>query len=303
MVSLYKKRFDKGITLVELLVAVTISAIVIVMAVNIYLSTKKVYQKTKAKAEIDVKELTAKKILYDAVINAGFSCKYGSKNQVYTNRTGENELNFKFIYDSSPVRVGKISGISPFLQDSLGVGVKGSKYQPNTDYIMVKSESVFSKLLSRPKNLALTLESTNQIDEGDYLALCNNDDVDIVKVNQVDSHKVDLNIAPSSEYHKDDYVGKYSLQIFYIAANPSKENPNDVNYTLFMYSKTGSHKGISYPVLDGVSDLKLSYSVLNRKNLSWREITNSVDLDDIDAKALRISFKIKSKQFEKVILL
>ncbi|AIT09883.1 N-terminal cleavage protein [Candidatus Francisella endociliophora] len=302
MVNL-RKRFDKGVTLVELLVAITISAIVIVMAINIYISTKKIYQKTKSKTELDVKELTTKKILYDAVIDAGFSCKYGAKNQVYTNKTGENPLNFNFMYDSSPVRVGKISDIAPFLTDSLGFETKGSVYQVNTDYIMVKNEDVFTELSSRPINLSLYLDSVDQLDKGDYLALCNNDDVNIVKIDSVSDRKVELNIAPSSEYHKNDYAGKYSIQIFYIAANQSKENPENVNYSLFMYTKSGSHKGVTYPVIDGVSDLKISYSILNRKNLSWRDITRNTDLDDIEAKAIKVSFKLKGKLFEKVILL
>lgn len=55
--------------------------------------------------------------------NAGLSCKYGTKNQKYVNRTGENSINFDFMYDSSPVRVGDISSIGSFLENSL----KGKK--------------------------------------------------------------------------------------------------------------------------------------------------------------------------------
>lgn len=60
MASLVKNK-HKGVTLVEILVAVTISVIVITMATNVYLSSKKNYKKTKSKTDLDVKELTTKK--------------------------------------------------------------------------------------------------------------------------------------------------------------------------------------------------------------------------------------------------
>ncbi|WP_257593266.1 hypothetical protein [Francisella orientalis] len=55
----------------------------------------------------------------DAIINAGLSCKYGDNHQTYINRTGENPQEFKFLYDASSVRVGKISSIERFLQQSI----------------------------------------------------------------------------------------------------------------------------------------------------------------------------------------
>ena len=53
--------FTRGFTLVELMVAVTISAIVI--AVNIYFSAKYNYQKRKQETEQDIKALVTKNIL------------------------------------------------------------------------------------------------------------------------------------------------------------------------------------------------------------------------------------------------
>ncbi|API86152.1 PilW family protein [Francisella uliginis] len=302
--NINKNKFSKGITLVELLVAVTISAIVITMAINIYISSKKIYTQAKQKTDLDIKQLTTKRILYDAITNAGLSCKYGAKNQKYTNRTGENTVNFGFMYDSSPVRIGKVSSISSFLHDSLG-NQEGSLYQAGTDYIMIKSEDTFTSLASRPVNLNLHLDSIEQLEKNDYLALCNNNDINIVKIAGVNKkqNRVSLAIDPFSEYHKGDYVGKYSIQIFYIAASHDINNPDKLNYSLYLYTKDGSNKGVSYPIIDGVDDLKVSYSILNRQHLYWRSITRNIDLDDIKAKAIKISFKIKDKSFEKVILL
>ncbi|MDE4982523.1 prepilin-type N-terminal cleavage/methylation domain-containing protein, partial [Francisella tularensis subsp. holarctica] len=66
----------RGFTLEELMVAVTISALV--MSINIYFSAKQNYQYTKQGAVQDIKAIVNKKIYYDALINAGLSCMCGS---------------------------------------------------------------------------------------------------------------------------------------------------------------------------------------------------------------------------------
>ncbi|APC92199.1 MULTISPECIES: PilW family protein [Francisella] len=293
----------RGFTLVELMVAVTISAIVIVMAINIYFSAKKNYQKTKLEADQDIKALTTKKIFYDAIINAGLSCKYGAKQQ-YINRTAVNQGNANFIYNGSAIRVGEISNITNFIQNSLGDN-KGFLYQNNTNYIMIKSEKSFTSLASRPINLSLPLATSQQWHSGDYLALCNNDYVDIVKVASIDKDKsrVNLVIAPANEFDRGDYVGKFSVQIFYIAAIHDQKNSQKIIYSLYMYNKEGSKSAAIYPLIEGVSNLNISYSILNKDNLIWKHIIKDTDVDDLKIKALKISFRLNDKYFEKIILL
>lgn len=293
---------SKGITLVELLVAITISVIVITMASSIYIAAKKSYQKAKIKSQIDVKELTTKKVFYDLITSAGLSCKYGFKNQKYINRTGDNSFNF--MYDGFGVRVGDISRVSNILQNSLGY-TDGAQYQPNTNYIMIKSEGSYTSLASRVINLSLILNQPQQWQAGDYLTLCNNNSIDIVKVAAINhtDNKVTLAKAPSNEYDKADYVGKYVIQILYIAFKPDPENPAKFDYGLYLFTKDSSNNGVSYPIVDGVYDLKISYSILNTKNITWKDIHKDIDLNQIKAKAIKISFKIKNKTFEKVILI
>ncbi|AHH46948.1 N-terminal cleavage protein [Francisella tularensis subsp. holarctica PHIT-FT049] len=255
--------FTRGFTLVELMVAVTISAIV--MAINIYFSAKQNYQKTKQGADQDIKALVTKKIFYDALINAGLSCKYGSKKQQYINKTAENQINANFIYNGSAIRIGKISEITDLIQDSLGDN-KGFLYQYDTNYIMVKSEKSFTSLASTPINLSLPL-------------------------------------ATSQQWHSGDYVGKFSIQIFYIAATHDPKDSQKIIYSLYMYNREGSANAVTYPLVDGVSDLNVSYALIDKDNLAWRDIATATDLDDLKTKALKISFKIDDKYFEKIILL
>ena len=63
---------------------------------------------------------------------------------------------------------------------------------------MIKSEKSFTNLASRAINLNLSLAASQQWHSSDYLAPCNNDDVDIVKVASIDKDKnrVSLVVAP-----------------------------------------------------------------------------------------------------------
>ncbi len=63
MAQTYRNRITWGFTLVELMVGITISIIVITMAVNMYISTKKSYNKAKLNTEQNIKIISAQKVL------------------------------------------------------------------------------------------------------------------------------------------------------------------------------------------------------------------------------------------------
>jgi len=52
-----------------------------------------------------------------------------------------------------------------------------------------------------------------------------------------------------------------------------------------------------------VSDLKVSYAFINNKNLHWRNVDKTIDIDKTDYQALKVSFKVNGNKFERVILL
>ena len=56
---------------------------------------------------------------------------------------------------------------------------------------MNKKEESFARLAAAPVNLTLKLDKRVSWEQGDYLALCNNDDVDIVKVEKNDRNNND----------------------------------------------------------------------------------------------------------------
>ena len=298
------KKTQQGVTLTELLVAMTISVIVVGMGFNIYLSSKQIYKSNKNSTVADVRELSVKKVIYDAISSAGLSCKYGAKTQKYINRTGDFEVHNDFVYDGSTIRIGNISQIGDYIRTSLAGSCKGLCYQPNSDFIMLKKEDSFVRLAVAPVNLTLKLDGGVNWARGDYLALCNNDDVDVVKVEDNDKEGNDIRLAatPYSEYGKSDYVGKFDINIFYIGDTGEKDEQGNMLYSLNLFTNNGN-TSTSYALIDGVSDLKVSYALINNKNLHWRDIQKTIDIDKTDYKALKVSFRVNSKKFERVILL
>ncbi|MGQ4002666.1 prepilin-type N-terminal cleavage/methylation domain-containing protein [Francisellaceae bacterium CB299] len=300
------KKTQRGVTLTELLIAITIAVIVVGMGFKIYLSSKQIYRSNRTSTVADVRELSAKKIIYDAVTNSGLSCKYGAKTQKYINRTGDFETKDDFVYDGSTIRVGNISQVGDYIRRSLKGSCEGICYQPNSDFIMLKKEDSFARLAVAPVNLTLKLDKRVSWQQGDYLALCNNDDVDVVKVeknnNNDQLNDIRLAATPYSEYGKGDYVGKFDVNIFYIGDTGEKDKQGNRLYSLNLFTNN-SNTSSSYALIDGVSDLKVSYAFINNKNLHWRNVDKTIDIDKTDYQALKVSFKVNGNKFERVILL
>ncbi|QLE79846.1 prepilin-type N-terminal cleavage/methylation domain-containing protein [Francisella sp. Scap27] len=296
-------RLQKGITLVEILVAMTVSAIVMTMAVSIFLSSKKNYQHTKTVAQNDVKVLNTQELLYNAITNAGLSCKYGTQTQRYINRTTENLNDLNFAVNKSAVRFGDIASIGSYLKYTLPVKSQGLLYQEDSDYVMVKNESLSASLESKPTSYTLNVDNTLEPAANDFLAICNDDEIDIVKATASNNNQIKLAAAPLGDYHRGDYVGKFAVNIFYIADTGEKDKLGHTIEGLFLYTKNGSGLANSQLLISGVSNLKVSFANTYRNKLRWKQIYNTTDLEDGDSSALRITFKIKGKKFEKVILL
>ena len=298
------KKTQQGVTLTELLVAMTISVIVVGMGFKIYKSSKQIYKLNKKSTVADVQELSAKKVIYDAISNAGLSCKYGAKTQKYLNRTGDFEVANDFVYDGSTVRVGNISQIGDYIKTILAGNCKGVCYQPNSDFIMLKKETSFARLEVAPVNLTLKLDKTVSWSQGDYLALCNNDDVDVVKVESNDRNLNNIRLAATaySEYGKGDYIGKFDINILYIGDTGEKDARGNIIYSLNLFTNNSS-TSTSYALIDGVSNLKVSYALTDNKNLHWRSVRKTIDIDKTDYEALKVSFTVDDKKFERVILL
>ncbi|MDE5041528.1 prepilin-type cleavage/methylation domain-containing protein, partial [Francisella tularensis subsp. holarctica] len=79
--------------------------------------------------------------------------------------------------------------------------------------------------------------------------------------------------------HSGDYVGKFTIQIFYRAATHDPKDSQKIIYSLYMYNREVSANAVTYLLVDGVSDLNVSYALIDKDNLAWRDIATATDLD------------------------
>ncbi|WP_052399154.1 hypothetical protein [Candidatus Francisella endociliophora] len=303
MINISRQK-NYGLSLVELLVAVTLSIIASSIAINIYLNIKDFYKSSTEKADADVKELTVKQAIYDSIIGSGLSCAYGTSSQTYTNNTGDDLSGDSFLTDSSNIRIGNITpNISDYLETNLGAECLGTCYQNDTDYIMVKRQVKSATLSGNLINSTLNLDSSEGIATGDYLTLCNSQQVDLVKVSTINQNDITLTNPATGQYITGDYVGKFEILLFYIGDSGRVDSDGNDIYSLFLYIKSGANAGQAYELVSGVNNLKVSYATVDNNSIIWNNVSNDVDVDTLDTSALKFSFTINSENFSKIVLL
>lgn len=296
----------RGITIVELLVASTIAIVAFAMAANIYIAAKNNYSELNDKVATDTKELITKRLLHNFVKSSGFACGFGYINQTYHNNTGDT-LDSYFTSGSSiivgPMPFANGSSFASALEDEC----TGDCFKAGSDYIMVKKEDSHTELTAANSSSdTLAVSSVAGISSGDYLALCNKDDVDLVKVDTVDSENNLLSLveAPSSIlYQHGDYVGKYSLQILYIRDTGEQDNGGDDIYSLYVYEKDNDSSGRSHELVRGIENMRVEYATVDSGSIVWSHVASDTGIDSAGYSAMKVTFQIDGKDFSKIVVL
>lgn len=297
---------QRGVTLVELLVSTAVMVIIFSMAINIYIAVKEQFVDLKNSTSVEIKELAAKRLIFDFVRNSGFACKFGYTAQTYYDRTGDGLASF-FI-GATGIRVGTLPlPTSDDLSSALEEDCSGECYQEGTDYIMVKKEQNNTKVSSANSlSTVLTVDSTADITAGDYLVLCNNESINLVKADSVDNNTstVNLVLAPSgSIYYTGDYLGNYTLEIMYIRDTGDQDENGDDIYALYVYIKDSSSNGMSYELVRGLKDLQIEYASVSEGDITWNSVTTDLDIDKNTYPGIRVSFSVDGESFSKIIVL
>ncbi|AEI35261.1 hypothetical protein [Francisella salina] len=300
----FNRRKIIGTSLPELLVATVIAIVVLTALISTYIGVKNSYQKYKDKTTADAKELQVKSIFYNFIKRTGFACQFGSQNQTYHDRTSDSLDDF--FHDSSMIRVGQLPlATSDHISEALETGCSGECFQPGTDYIMIKREesrTFLTDVNSLSSNLSL--DSVEDISVGDYLLLCNKNDIFLLKVASISSGSSVVNLSESpqgSDYYPGDYVGRYSLEVLYIRDSGAVDESGQAIFSLYVYIKDSDSNGISYELVRGVQNLQIETATVANSTLTWNSIPSELDLNGSNSPALRISFSIGEQTFSRII--
>ncbi|WP_150467934.1 PilW family protein [Francisella sp. SYW-9] len=295
---------SKGFTLIGLLISTAIAMMVVSALIASYIAVKDKYNSHKNKTDAETKELLVKNIIYDFVKDVGFACKFGSLNQDYYDSSADSLDNY--FTNSSAIIVGQLpfssgSSFSQALKDECS----GECFQENTDYIMVKKEESHTEFSSiNALDETLYAKSTDGIDVGDYLFLCNRNSINLVKVASINtsSNAIGLALAPQvTEYYPGDYIGKYSLELLYIRDTGQKDKNGQDIYSLYVYIKGSSSNGMSYELVRGINNLQVEYATISNGSVIWSSVSSDTAIDANTYPALKVSFDVDSKSFTKVI--
>ena len=297
----HKSKLAKGIILTEVLISSVIFIVVTSIAINVYIAVKQHYQANKDKLDNEVKELAVKNIFYNTIKNIGFGCNYGTGHQDQSDVTGDSLDDFHL--DPDTLRIGNLPLASSLGYPSeLKSGCSTNCYQTNTDYLMIKRESTHTNLINNANNNVLKLGSVDSFATGDYLLLCSADNVNIAKIAGLNesANSVNLSLAPVGVYYSGDYVGKYSLEMLYVADTGDLDSDGDKIYGLYIYIKDSSTDGQVYELIRGVENLKIEYTIAS--DGAWSTLLDTRDIDS-SYRALRMSFDINNNSYSKIVVL
>jgi len=323
-----------GFTLPELMVSMVIAAIVMGMAVNIYIDMKRQYTRLSAKHEINSNQLMVKQILYNSIGHAGFVTKYGDMYQQLVDNSGDN---FGDIFGKmGTITIGKaplenIQGLPKGLtlsveackerkaqQDDLkniNINENIRCVQPGSDFLIIQRSSLDSTLKTNSSNNIFKVNEFEKniipekdITMDDYVVLCNASECQLDKIGAVTGDFVSTLRRVGDKFKAGDYVGKYMLEVFYIATSDKKDKNGNSLYSLYEYVKQNFSDSSIYELVSDVSDMKIQY-VLNSDikegtaQLRWQSLDKApVKVRSDNIAALKVSFKVANQSTSKIFL-
>lgn len=327
------KRFA-GFTLPELMVSMVIAAIIMAMAINIFIDMKRQYTRLSSKHEINANQLMIKQIFYNAIGHSGFTTKYGDMYQELVDNSGDN---FGDIFGKMGIiAIGKaplenVQGLPDGLTLSaeacqnrksqeaalkhMNINENIHCVQTDTDFLMIQRASLDSTLKTNSSNNIFKVNEFEKntfpeknIGMNDYIVLCNATECELDKVGAVTTDFVSTARRVEDKFKVGDYVGKYMLEVFYIASNGKEDKDGKPLYSLYEYIKQNSDDSSIYELVSDVSDMKIEY-VLNSDikqgdpALKWQGLKEApvvVKSDNIGA--IKVSFKVSGQLTSKIFL-
>jgi len=249
------RKKNKGVSLVELLVGMTLSFIVIGMAFKIYLDIKTAKNKIEHKADLIIKKYEMR-YLFETILNKnGMGCLIG-EHYIYDDLSNKSSLLMMnaypeiFSYNSNNINLSQI--------------VNNSNIQPDSDFMMVKGAYDIQSIKSYEKGFSVDIYNSTNVTAGDLILICTNS---FVKPNYTlaeVSNSIDRTSSIPLTYDiggviNGESIGRYGMYVLFTAYT----NSDKTESSLFLYSLSNTHDISSIELIKNVSDLHISYYNVN----------------------------------------
>ena len=317
-------RISKGLTLVELLIGIVLSSITIGMCIQIYITIESQFSNMNSQYTNNTKQLLIKKTLEDSIKSRGFPCRYSIKSPTYNDITG---TSFDDIFSSdfgnltigtSPIN--NVTSLPAILETNTNDCASGSYcIKKDTDFILIQRTSGYSNMMENTYNqdskeyFTIEENSINNLVKEDFVLSCDSSGYYLYNINSIskdnDNEILETTNTIDNTYYKDSILNKYLLEIYYIRDTDKVDDNGNKITSLYVYKKDNLSRGISYEIAEGIDGLQFQYlerglnMLDSSNNLNWIDVTDNINIDSQNYSAIKISFEIDSKVYDRIVLL
>jgi hypothetical protein len=291
---------NKGISIIELLVATVVAILVIDATIMTYTSVKKSYSDINDEVDKNVKAITVQQLFDSAVNNIGFACYRGSIGQTFSDVTGDSIS----VFSQGPISVGPMPIIAAFLPSTMKSNCSGATcYEAGSDYLMIQRDRNVGSV-DNVNNNDITITGgtlTSDLEVGNYMVTCSSSEYSLLKISSA-SNGVYQFVNSPNVFSDNQYVGDYELSIYFTRANGLNDSEGNPIISLYAYVQSKG-SGLSYELVEGVSNLQIKTvtkaAILLGQAISWQAVLADTKLDNT-YEAIQISYDIDGKTFTRM---
>jgi type IV pilus assembly protein PilW len=261
-----------GFSLIELMVALTLSLLILMSLSTIYLAASKNHLSEAALQNIQQNARIAFQLIQGAIRIAG--------------NVGCAALQDDFpVTTSEPYNITKNNRIHDY---------RGSEIKGGTDAFTVRYADAVSGLLIEPMQLANIIHMTGfpKIKAGDVLLISDCETAEMITVEQVSSSNDETQIIMTDKnltkvYKENAEVSVFEMNAFYIGKTDRKDSKGAPIYALYMKDKA-SHKT---ELVEGISEMQIRYVVLQNGGISEERSEEVNDWSAVVGVSLQLVFE------------
>ncbi len=283
---------NSGVTLIEILISMTISILVMGMAISIYTDIKHHKQKIEDKNEFLATSFKVKQLFTSLIEKEGMDCM---KNEHTWLNNLDNKTSLISVASNYPSVFSyqtKYSNIENL--------VHTNNIEPASDFLLIQGADAISTISSTntQNTIIKTISQTNDIQGGDLLLFCNNNYTNAgytlaeALPNINNKNTIPL-LQPVPNIALKDFVGKYSMYILFTGYTDKSKTKT----ALYIYSLADSKITKPSIAVNNISKMKIRYYLDGK----WQSV-NSLSIDDAKTvwqehliKGLEISFLINDQ--------
>ena len=307
-----KYKYNKGLSLIQLIVGMAIGMIIIGMSINALINVQKSIKSFGGGSSVDILTFKeAEDIISQSIYSAGFDCDYEFNNFSYTGNSVKDSKHIQVLrdgdYGSIPfLYSGQFSFErgQPILTNNLATnGIIIDNYKPGSDFIVVQTtkdtqsvNQIFVDAYGDTSIKLPSLSSTNGMDKNDLLLSCDALRTYLLNIYNVSDSNIYIENYPAENFEifSGAKISKYNFIIYYIGED------EDNKYSLYEYNLSSLNGATTTLLIPSISGMEVKY--MSENSTTWVDVGSSLNpskdrQDWKNIKAINISISIDKDNY------